>query len=260
MNPSTSPPTESQKFSTNDPAVVSFVEESPESPTLIRRRKIFGTCKGCNQPNTNFNECQTCINWLNEQGSNILTLKSLVIRRKSLIYNQSCLNCNQPKHIHHKIAACNNCGFPEYDVVDLCELPMTSWLRCPDYNDVIDMICLELDEMNFDDPDYQKLSDAKEHYENLLQLEEDEWEADERDDDETDEDEKDDHKYNGIIDPKTVLSILGLQRYQQHHHLPSSLRAQTNSISFPDFRYELHNFLTRDDLPTKLNADKAING
>jgi len=201
MNPSTFSPIESlssltfsQKVSINDSTTISSEVESPESPILIRRRKIFGTCKGCNQPNTNFNECQSCIQWLNE--STLLTLKSLIIRRKSLIYNQSCNNCNQPKHIHYKIAACNNCGFPEYDVIDLynvaiediyedddydhdddeeftgikisdlscsrCDLPMKSWLKCPDYNEVIDMICLELNEMDYDDPDYQKLWVAKE--------------------------------------------------------------------------------------------------
>ena len=179
-----------QTTSTNNPSP----STTPESPILTRRRKIFGTCKGCNQPNTNFNECQSCIKWLNDQES---TLKSLIIERKSLIYNQSCHNCNQPKHIHYKIAACNNCGFPEYDVNDLCHVaiediddeddydrdgdeteftgikisdllcskcdcPMTSWLKCPDYNEVIDMICMELNEMDYDDPDYQKLWEAKE--------------------------------------------------------------------------------------------------
>lgn len=266
-----------QTTSTNNPSL----STTPESPILTRRRKIFGTCKGCNQPNTNFNECQSCIKWLNDQES---TLKSLIIERKSLIYNQSCHNCNQPKHIHYKIAACNNCGFPEYDVNDLCHVaiediddeddydhdgdekeftgikisdllcskcdcPMTSWLKCPDYNEVIDMICLELNEMDYDDPDYQKLWEAKEYYEELFRREQDEeqWVTDEEDVSE-DEDERkiksnyrydydqyedyDDYyeRYDEIIDPMTVLSILGLQKQYQHYY-PSSLRAQTNFLS-----------------------------
>ncbi|RIA91874.1 hypothetical protein C1645_766393 [Glomus cerebriforme] len=254
----------------------SFDVESPESPILTRRRKIFGTCKGCNQPNTNFNECQTCIKWLNEQES---ILKSIIIQRKSLIYNQTCNNCNQPNHIHYKIAACNNCGFPEYNVEDLCHVaiediyddddydhdddeftgikisdlscskcdhPMTSWLKCPDYNEIIDMICLELNEMNYDDPDYQKLWDAKEYYEELLQREQDDdqWvtegeevEYDDEYDNEYDNYEAYNNKeeeyeqYDEIIDPRTVLSILGLQKQYQNYFYPSSLRAQTNFLT-----------------------------
>jgi len=127
---------------------------------------------------------------------------------------------------------------------------MTSWLKCPDYNEVIDMICLELNEMDYDDPDYQKLWDAKEYYEELLQREQDEdqWVTDEEyDDDDEDEDERkikadyghdfdedddyDDYEqYDEIIDPRTVLSILGLQKRYQHYY-PSSLRVQTNFLS-----------------------------
>ncbi|CAB4440025.1 unnamed protein product [Rhizophagus irregularis] len=239
-----------------------------ESPILTRRRKIFGTCKGCNQPNTNFNECDYCIKWLKEQES---TLKSIIIQRKSLIYNQSCYNCNQPNHLHYKIAACNNCGFPEYNVQDLrsvavediyddedydhddddeneftgikisdlscskCDHPMTSWLKCPDYNEIIDMICFELNEMNFDDPDYQKLWEAKEYYEELLQQEQDDdqWVTeDEANQDYDDYDNEEEYEqYDEIIDPRTVLSILGLQKQYQNYFHPSSLQDQTKCLS-----------------------------
>ncbi|GBC10202.1 hypothetical protein RclHR1_09430003 [Rhizophagus clarus] len=243
----------------------SFVVETPESPILTRRRKIFGTCKGCNQPNTNFNECKSCIKWLNEQES---TLKSIIIQRKSLVYNQTCYNCNQPNHLHYKIAACNSCGFPEYSVEDLrliatediyddddydhddddeneftgikisdlscskCDHPMKSWLKCPDYDEIIDMICLELNEMNYDDPDYQKLWEAKEYYEELFQREQDDDQWVTEDEDNYDHGNEEEYEqYDEIIDPRTVLSILGLQRQDQNYLYSSSLRDQTNLLS-----------------------------
>ncbi|CAG8568168.1 7173_t:CDS:2 [Acaulospora morrowiae] len=177
-----------------------------------RRRKIFGTCKGCNQPNSNFNECKTCEEWISIQRLKLKELKYQIEERRSLISKQTCENCDQPKHIHHHIAACGECGYPELRVEDLyefaieededkendeedgcgikmsdllcprCDSRLQDFLQCPDYLEVMDRIRLELNEMNVDDPDYQKLLDVKQHYDMLIQQqEEDQWITEEED-------------------------------------------------------------------------------
>lgn len=174
----------------------------------IRRSKIFGKCKGCDQPNTYFNECAPCQDWISIQLTKLRELKELkdlkkdlkglglqieeleyqVEERISLINQQTCYICCQPKHIHCYIAACGQCGYPEISVEHLyqfaieaedeegeeeedgygirisdllcprCDSRQQSFLQCPDYLEVLERIRLELNEMDVNDPDYQNLS------------------------------------------------------------------------------------------------------
>ncbi|CAG8525460.1 3114_t:CDS:2, partial [Dentiscutata heterogama] len=149
-------------------------EQTVDSSQLARRRKIFGTCKGCSQPNTNFNECDACEAWVKQQQTKLLELQNEIDDRKNRINQQTCNNCDQPKHVHHHIAACGECGYPEMKIEDLCDSRLQGFLQCPDYTEVVERIRLELNEMKYNDPDYKKLVEIKERYDNLVQQQQDE--------------------------------------------------------------------------------------
>ncbi|CAG8761474.1 13217_t:CDS:2 [Gigaspora margarita] len=151
----------------------SQTEQTVDSSQLARRRKIFGMCKGCSQPNTNFNECDACETWVKQQQTKLLELQNEIDDRKNRINQQTCSNCDQPKHVHHHIAACGECGYPEMKIEDLYEFAIC-FLQCPDYTEVVERIRLELNEMKYDDPDYRKLVEVKERYDNLVQQQQDE--------------------------------------------------------------------------------------
>ncbi|RIB04253.1 hypothetical protein C2G38_2222881 [Gigaspora rosea] len=209
----------------------SQTEQTFDSSQLARRRKIFGTCKGCSQPNTNFNECDACETWVKQQQTKLLELQNDINDRKNRINQQICSNCDQPKHVHHHIAACGECGYPEIKIEDLyefaickddddndeeedgcgikisdlscprCDSRLQGFLQCPDYTEVVERIRLELNEMKYDDPDYRKLVEVKERYDNLVQQqqdEEDQWVTDEDEDDELDD-------YNQIYYGKSFI-------------------------------------------------------
>jgi hypothetical protein len=66
----------------------------------------------------------------------------------------------------------------------------------------------------------------------LREQDEDQWVTEEEDIYDDDYDNEEEYEqYDEIIDPRTVLSILGLQKQYQNYFYPSSLQDQTNFLS-----------------------------
>ncbi|CAG8730484.1 34986_t:CDS:2, partial [Racocetra persica] len=43
---------------------------------------IFGICRGCGNPNDDFNKCQSCEDWINEKTRVLQALKDLIAQRE----------------------------------------------------------------------------------------------------------------------------------------------------------------------------------
>ncbi|CAG8440546.1 4019_t:CDS:2 [Acaulospora colombiana] len=155
------------------------------SPTDLLR-KFYGTCHGCGQPNTDFAECQSCKQWL-------VHMESLINARKTLVQRQFCDLCKLPKHVHHQIAACGKCGFPRSNMEELskvaikkelsdsifedlklkeqlgfvctnCNQSLEGFLKCPTYGEVATRMRKERELVQFEDPNFQKLSNIVKEY------------------------------------------------------------------------------------------------
>ncbi|CAJ0651259.1 14288_t:CDS:2, partial [Entrophospora sp. SA101] len=74
---------------------------------------------------------------------------------------QICDSCDQQNHFHKEIIACSECGYPEPKVDNLYHIAV-EFLKCPDYNEIIENINLELNKMDINDQDYEKLIEIKE--------------------------------------------------------------------------------------------------
>ncbi|CAG8769695.1 12000_t:CDS:2, partial [Dentiscutata heterogama] len=49
---------------------------------FARRKMIFGICRGCGNPNDDFNKCQSCEDWINEKTRVLQALQDLIAQRK----------------------------------------------------------------------------------------------------------------------------------------------------------------------------------
>ncbi|CAG8537659.1 5738_t:CDS:2, partial [Scutellospora calospora] len=49
---------------------------------FARRKMIFGICRGCGNPNDDFNKCQSCEDWINEKTRLLQALQDLIAQRE----------------------------------------------------------------------------------------------------------------------------------------------------------------------------------
>ncbi|CAG8752257.1 44562_t:CDS:2, partial [Gigaspora margarita] len=75
---------------------------------FARRKMIFGICRGCGNPNDDFNKCQSCEDWINEKTRVLQTLQDLIAQRKCEIN----LSKNDEKSLCDEILSSGEGGSP----------------------------------------------------------------------------------------------------------------------------------------------------
>ncbi|KAF0470275.1 hypothetical protein F8M41_025414 [Gigaspora margarita] len=75
---------------------------------FARRKMIFGICRGCGNPNDDFNKCQSCEDWINEKTRVLQALQDLIAQRKCEIN----LSKNDEKSVCDEILSSGEGGSP----------------------------------------------------------------------------------------------------------------------------------------------------